>query len=138
MAPKKIKTSVIEKSDAGNYWQRAQELFESMKNNIIMEKWNAAVIDGVHATISANDALTVATIGKRSTSDHHMDAAELLQQAISPNLEPETARLRRILHIKSHVEYGPSLVTNSEALRVSQDVERFIQWATKIYQMTKK
>src|SRR3989338_5216549 len=106
MSPKKIKTSLIEKSDARNYWQRAQELFESMKNNLVTEKWNAAVIDGVHATISANDALTVATIGKRSTSDHHMDADELLKQSISPNLEPEIARLRRILHIKSHVEYG--------------------------------
>lgn len=138
MAAKKIKTSIIEKSDARNYWQRAQELFESMKNNMIMEKWNAAVIDGVHAAISAGDALTVATIGKRSTSDHHMDAALLLRQAVPPNLEPETARLRRILYIKSHVEYGPSLVEASEAGRVAQDVERFIQWAAKIYQMVKK
>lgn len=129
---------MIERSDAQNYWQRAQELFESMKNNLVMEKLNAAVIDGIHAVISANDALTVATIGKRSTSDHHMDAAELLKQAISPNLEPEVARLRRILHIKSHVEYGPSLVTDSEAKRVSQDVERFFAWATKIYQMVVK
>lgn len=126
---------MVEKSDAGNYWQRAQELLESMKNNLLLEKWNAAVIDGVHAVISTSDALTVAMIGKRSTSDHHMDAAELLKQAIAPDLEPEIARLRRILHIKSHVEYGPSLVTHSEAKRVSQDVERFIQWAAKVYRM---
>lgn len=135
MSPKKIKTSIIEKSDAGNYWQRAQELLESMKNNLVLEKWNAAVIDGVHAAISTSDALTVAMIGRRSTSDHHIDAAELLKRAVPPDLKPEIARLRRILHIKSHVEYGPSLVTDSEARRVSQDVERFIHWATKVYRM---
>lgn len=135
MAAKKIKSAMIEKADAQNYWQRSQELLESMKNNLLMEKWNAAVIDGVHAAISAGDALTVVSIGKRSTSDHHLDAVELLKQAIPPHLEPDTARLRRILHIKSHVEYGPSLVTGAEAKRVGQDVERFVQWATKVYQV---
>lgn len=138
MAARKIKTALIEKTDAGNYWRRARELFESMKNNLLLENWNAAVIDGVHAVISANDAITVAAIGKRSTSDHHADAADLLQQAISPDWEPETERLRRILHIKSHVEYGPSLVAPSEAKRVGQDVERFMNWAEKTFRMIGK
>ncbi len=137
MIAKKIKTSAVEKRDASNYWQRAQELLESMRSNLLAENWNAAVIDGVHATISANDALTVASLGKRSTSDHHLEAVELLKQAINPNLNPDLNRLRKIINIKSHVEYGPSLVPAAEAKRVAIDVERFVNWAESIYRKIK-
>lgn len=133
MTAKKIKTSEVKKGDASNYWKRSQELLESMRNNLIMENWNAAVIDGVHSAISANDALTVAIIGKRSASNDHMDAAELLKQSISANPSLIIGRLRRILYVKSHVEYGSSLVSPKEAQRVAQDVERFIGWAESIY-----
>lgn len=134
MVAKKLKTALVFKGDASNYWKRSRELFESMRNNLVLENWNAAVIDGVHAVISANDALTIAAIGKRSSSDHHLDAAELLKHSISPDLKPDVTRLRRILHIKSHVEYGPSLVSSKEAERVSQDVERFLGWAEGVFQ----
>ena len=133
MTPKRLKTASVSKTDAQNYWKRSRELLTSMRNNLLMENWNAAVIDGVHAGISANDALTVAAIGKRSTSDHHMDAVELLQQALPIDGNGETARLRRILYIKSHVEYGPSLVLAKEAHDVAQNVERFLRWAEKVF-----
>lgn len=133
MIAKKMKTSNVDKSDATNYWKRSGELLESMRNNLLLENWNAAVIDGVHSAISANDALTVAAIGKRSTSDHHLDAVELLKQSISSDLRPDLGRLRQIINIKSHVEYGPSLVTPKEAQRIAQTVERFIGWAERIF-----
>lgn len=138
MIAKKTKTSKVEKSDAVNYWKRSQELLESMRNNLMMENFNAAVIDGVHAAISANDALTVAAIGKRSTGNDHMDAVELLKQSISADLSPDIGKLRRILHVKSHVEYGPSLVLPKEAQMVAQDVERFIIWAEGIFKRIKR
>ena len=137
MIAKKIKTAVVGKNDAQNYWRRSQELFESMRNNLIVENWNAAVIDGVHAAISANDAITVAAIGKRSTSNNHLDAAELLVQAVPSHLKPEVSRLRRILYVKSHVEYGPSLIRVAEAEQVAKDVERFIRWATPVFNLVK-
>ncbi|MBU4485256.1 hypothetical protein KKA47_07555 [bacterium] len=134
MIAKKAKTSRVEKNDANNYWKRSQELLESMRNNLIIENLNAAVIDGIHAAISANDALTVAAIGKRSTGDNHMEAVELLKQSVSADhLSSCVVRLRRILYVKSHVEYGSSLVTPKEAKKVAQDVERFIAWAEGVF-----
>ncbi|MFH1830004.1 MAG: HEPN domain-containing protein [Pseudomonadota bacterium] len=133
MISKKIKSSAVEKSDASNYMKRAKELIESMRNNLIMENWNAAVIDGVHAAISANDAVIVSIAGKRCTSSHHIDAVELLKQSLSKDMLPDLIRLRRIINIKSHVEYGPSLVTAKEAQRVAQDAERLITWAEKFF-----
>lgn len=133
MAAKTIKTSNVDKHDAANYWKRSQELFQSMRNNLLVENWNAAVIDGVHAAISANDAITVASIGKRSTSSQHLDAVELLRQAIAPELMPDVNRLRKIIHIKSHVEYGPSLIPSKNAIQIVQDVERFLKWAEGVF-----
>jgi hypothetical protein len=133
MMAKNIKTANVDKTGAANYWQRSQELFKSMRNNLMLENWNAAVIDGVHAAISANDALTVASIGKRSIGDSHMDAVQLLKQAVKIDTQVVEKRLSNIIHVKNHVEYGPSLVTSKDAYKVTQDVERFIEWAEKIY-----
>lgn len=126
MTPKRINTATIDRSYYASYWQRANELWESMKNNVLQGKWNAAVIDGVQATISANDALTVAYLGKRSTSDNHVEVLALFEQAFPFKEGEQKNRLRKILSIKSHVEYGPSLVKPEEGQRVFQDVERFL------------
>lgn len=132
MIAKKIKTAAVAKSDAINYLKRARQLLASMRNNLVVSQWTAAVIDGVHAAISANDALTITYTGLRCTSSHHVDAAEFLRQALPKNLTPDLQRLRRIIGIKSHVEYGPSLTTEKEAHKVAQDVERFMSWAEKL------
>lgn len=133
MTAKVIKTANVDKTDAANYWKRSQELVKSMRNNLMLENWNAAVIDGVHAAISANDALTVASIGKRSIGDSHMDAVQLLKQAVKIDTQVIEKRLGNIIHVKNHVEYGPSLVLSNDAHKVAQDVERFIEWAEKMY-----
>jgi hypothetical protein len=129
MIAKKIKSAMVAKSDAINYLKRARELLASMRNNLAVSQWSAAVIDGIHAAISANDALTVVYSGQRCTSSHHVDAVEFLKQSLPKNFAPDLQRLKRVISIKSHVEYGPSLTTEKEAHKVAQDVERFIAWA---------
>lgn len=129
MTAVKIKTAVVDRRDAENYLKRSLELRESMRNNLIVENWNAAVVDAVHAVISANDAVTVAFSGERCTSSHHNDAVELLSRSVSKAMKPDTTRLRRIISIKSHVEYGPSLVSKTDAESTAKDAERFIEWA---------
>lgn len=129
MTPKKIKTAQVDKRDSENYMKRSMELRQSMRNNLALEIWTASVIDAVHAVISANDALTVALAGVRCTSTHHLDAVELLKQSASKELQPDLARLARVISIKSHVEYGPSLATKADAEKLAKDAERFIDWA---------
>lgn len=131
MTAKQLNTANTERSLYSNYWQRALELWESMKNNALNEKWNAAIIDGIQATISANDALTIAFLGKRCTSDNHMDAVSLFEQASRSQYPEQQTRLRNVLSLKSHVEYGPSLVKPKEGQRVFQEVDRFLTWIKK-------
>ncbi|MFA4874662.1 MAG: hypothetical protein WC956_06880 [bacterium] len=137
MTAKKIKTAIADKRDSENYMKRSMELRQSMRNNLVLENWNALVIDAVHAVISANDALTVALAGVRCTSSNHLDAVELLKQSISKELQPDIARLARVISIKSHVEYGPSLVTRTEAEKIAKDAERFIDWTESVLQKVK-
>lgn len=133
MIAKKIKSAVVAKGDAINYLKGARQLLASMRNNLAVSQWSAAVIDGVHAAISANDALTVTYSGQRCTSGHHIDAVEFLKQSLPKNLTADLQRLKKIISIKSHVEYGPSLTTEKEAYRVAQDVERFMSWAEETF-----
>ena len=133
MIAKKIKTAEIAKLDAANYMKRAQELLESMRNNLAIDNLNAGVIDGVHAAISACDTLTVALGGKRSISSKHTDSVELLKQVLPPSVKADLNRLSRIIGVKSHIEYGPSLVTSKDAQKLTQDVERFFEWAENFY-----
>jgi len=133
MIAKKIKSAQVAKSDAINHLDRARQLLASMRNNLAVSQWSAAVIDGVHAAISANDALTVTYAGQRCTSNQHVDAAEFLKQALPKNVTPDSQRLKRIISIKSHVEYGPSRITEKEARKVAQDVERFMAWAEEVF-----
>ena len=133
MIAKKIKSAEVSKKDAANYMKRAKELLESMRNNLAIDNWNAAVIDGVHSAISACDAITVALSGRRSTSSHHIDAAELLKQSLPPSSGIDLNRLRKIIGIKSHVEYGASLATSKDAHSLAKDVERFFEKAEELF-----
>lgn len=129
MSPQVVKTAAVRKGDWITYWQRAQELFTSMQHNMSTQQWNAAVIDAVQCIISASDAFTVARLGKRSTSEMHGDAVLLFEQAAGgADIGNQSTRLGRVLAIKSHVEYGPSLVRPDQAHGVAKDVERFYRW----------
>ncbi len=62
MVPKRIKKRVTEK---GNYriYLRAQEFYETMHQAKDKNNWNAVGLNGVHCTISSNNALRVFVLG---------------------------------------------------------------------------
>lgn len=129
MTARHIKALPVRKGDWVVYWQRASELLRSMQYNMERERWNAAVIDAVHCAISSNDSYTVAKLGMRSAAESHNDAIVLLREAAdNADIENQLTRLGRLLGIKSHVEYGPSVVRPDEAERVAKDTERFYRW----------
>ena len=129
MSAQKIKTAAVDRSDWSAYWGRAKELYQSMKVNMAEGRLNAAVIDAVQCVISTSDAYTVFRLGLRCTSASHTDAAILFAQAALPQaVNQQVHRLTNVLSIKSHVEYGPSLVRSHDAERIAQDVDRLYLW----------
>lgn len=129
MTAKKIKSVNLPKDKHHSYLTRASELYSSMQSNALAQHWNAAVIDAVQCAISANDALLVGLFGIRSIGKSHNDAVDLLTQKLDKSQIGQNAnRLSRLLSLKSHVEYGPSLITEKEAKKVLLDAERFFNW----------
>ena len=98
MVPKRIRKRVIERSNYRIYLQKAEEFYETMHQAKDGDNWNAVGLNGVHCTISSNDALLVFDAGIRSSSEDHNVAVELLSSLVkSPEVKSKSQILRRIL-----------------------------------------
>jgi hypothetical protein len=73
-----VETQKVEKHLYSNYLLKAKEYLEGMKDELADERWNLAVLAGVHCAISACDALTVFFSGRKHKGIKHSDAAKLL------------------------------------------------------------
>jgi len=130
MAAKKLSTVEVPKNEYKNYLEKGLQFFAVMKSCLQDGDWDAVVLNGVHASISLSDALTVFILGKRSSSQFHLDASGLFSQAMEQ--EPEgrrnADRLAQILNWKHGAEYEPTRATEREAHDFAKITERFVEW----------
>lgn len=133
MAPRKINTVDVPKPEYKNYREKGTQFFNVMKTCLQDRDWDAVLLNGVHASISLSDALTVFYLGKRSSGQSHQDAAILLSQAMDQNEEGRrySDRLAQILNWKHAAEYESKRASEREAHDFAKIVERFIEWARK-------
>lgn len=130
MAAKKIKTTTVSKHEYASYLKKGQEFYDVMKTALGDGDWNTVLLLGVHAAISATDALLTFHAGKRSIGKSHQDAVVLLTQALpaGEDVQKNANRLAQILNEKHLVEYEPSEFTETQAYNFAQRVERFMDW----------
>ena len=129
MVPKRARKRVIEKSNYRIYLQKAEEFYETMHQAKDRNNWNAVGLNGVHCTISSNDALLVFYAGIRSASEDHNVAVELLSSSVKfPEVKSKSQILRRILAKKNLIEYENRDFTEKEALDIIKLVDRFYGW----------
>ena len=129
MVPKRIKKRLIEKSNYRIYLQKAKEFYETMHQAKDRNNWNAVGLNGVHCTISSNDALLVFYAGIRSSSEDHNVAVELLSSSVKfPEVKSKSQILRRILAKKNLIEYEDRGFTQKEAQDIIKLVDRFYGW----------
>ncbi len=131
MTPKKLSTAEVPKGEFRNYRDKGKQFAAVMRICLQQGDWDAAVLNGVHASICLADAVTVFLIGKRSTGKSHQDAAFLLSQATGQDDEGrrQADRLAQILNWKHDAEYEPTRATETEARDFEKTVTRFVQWA---------
>jgi len=130
VVPKKIKTTIVQRSSYHSYLRKAGEFHETMYQAKDRNNWNAVGLNGVHCAISSNDPLLVFCAGIRSTSKNHNVAVDLLSSSIrSPEIRSKSETLRRILAKKNLVEYENREFTQREALDMIKLVDRFYRWA---------
>lgn len=127
---KHINTTLVPISRFTEYRDKGRQFLRVMRMCQQDQEWDAAMVNGVHAAISMNDALCVFRLGKRSNGPSHQDAVRLLQQTSSTDkIQKNAQRLSDILNWKQVAEYTPRRISRSEAGKFAQQVERFFEWA---------
>lgn len=131
MAPKKIAAVNVERGQHVDYLKKALQFFNVMKMCLQDGEWDAVLLNGIHASISINDALTIFRLGKRSSGKSHQEATILLSQVVAGQEEGKknVSRLSQILDAKNAVEYESRCFSEKEARHLAQQVERFVEWA---------
>lgn len=127
------KTVKTRRSDGRLYLSKAQQFCAEATTAITNARNDAAMLNAVHAAISAADAVCVVLGGRRSSDPDHRRAADLLQEigGKSTDVSGQVRRLRELITKKNAVEYESRLATTREATGAVQKAERFVAWASK-------
>lgn len=130
MTPRR-KTVEISRSEARHYLAKAQQFSAEAAAAIKHSRNDAAVLNAIHAAISATDAVCVALAGLRSADPDHQRAADLLQEigGESKGIAPHVRQLRMLLAKKNVVEYESRPASAREANEVVRRAERLVSWA---------
>ncbi|MFQ6130230.1 MAG: HEPN domain-containing protein [Candidatus Hadarchaeaceae archaeon] len=121
----------IEKHLYSNYLKKAREYLDGMKDELTNQRWNLAVLAGVHCAISACDALTIFFLGKKHKGIKHADAAKLLASIEGINsreLSEKSNQFISILDFKTPVEYDKTMFKEWDARELAKRIERFYGW----------
>ena len=129
-----ISTAIVPKQEYAAYRAKALQFFTVMKLCLQDQEWDAVLLNGVHAAISMNDALTVFRLGQRSASKSHQDATILLSHVVAKEKhgKQQVAHLSRILNYKNLVEYEPRRFSAREAVEFAKQVDRFFTWVQEL------
>ena len=100
---------------------------------------DAAMLDAIHAAISAADAVTVALAGQRSADPDHGRAADLLDEVggRSSEVRAHARQLRQLLGRKNAVEYESRRATAREAADAVKRADRLVAWASGVVEAAK-
>lgn len=133
MVARKIQTAFVPKAHYADYLGKARQFQGVMLMSLEDQEWDSVLLLGVHAAISATDALLVFHAGRRSISQAHRDAVTLLLQSLPDreDVRQNANRLSLLLNEKHAVEYEPRRFTEKEALEFSKKVERYFDWVLK-------
>ncbi|MPZ71004.1 MAG: HEPN domain-containing protein [Actinobacteria bacterium] len=110
---------------------KAQQFSAEASAAISNSRNDAAMLNAVHAAISATDAVCVALSGRRSGDPDHQRAADLLQEVggKSKGIAGHVRQLRMLFAKKNVVEYESRQASAKEATEAVQGAERFVSWA---------
>jgi len=127
------KTVATRRSEARLYLAKAKQFSAEATAAMNGSRNDAAMLNAVHAAISATDAVCVALAGRRSTDSDHQRAADLLQEigGTSRDVTNSVKQVRMLLAKKNVVEYESRQASAREASEVVKRADRFVEWASR-------
>jgi HEPN domain-containing protein len=101
--------------------------------------YDAAMLNAIHAAISATDAVTVTLAGLRSVDPDHGRAADLLDEVGrgSSEVSAHVRQLRQLLARKNIVEYESRRAVAREAADAVKRADRLVAWARGVVEAAK-
>lgn len=116
------------------YLVKAEQFAAEAGDALASSRYDAAMLNAVHAGISASDAVCVAIGGRRSSDPDHQHAARLLEQTGggSKEFSESAKRLRMLLGKKNAVEYESRVTSKSDATDAVKRAGRLVSWAGRI------
>jgi HEPN domain-containing protein len=128
------KSTATPKSDARLYLNKAQQFLRESAVALEAQRYDACLLNAIHAAISASDAATVALAGRRSTSPDHQRAAEMLEEVAgaAPDIRTRVRQLRALLSIKNAAEYESRPARAGDARDAWERASRLVEWAAEI------
>lgn len=130
---KKIPTKTADKREYADYWKKARDFLFGMRHLYLEGNWNSTALEGIHAAISASDAVLIFLRGYKSSSQRHLDVATLISDLPAEGAKEAAQQLSKILCVKSLVEYSGDNYLPEDAQEIAKRVERFFNWAGKIF-----
>ena len=129
--PKQTKTVAASRTEASLYLGKAEQFAEESQQALDDSRHDAAILNAIHAAISAADAVAVAFAGRRSVDPDHQRAVDFLEEVGrgSESISARVKQLRALLSKKNEVEYESRRATAREAADAVARAARIVEWA---------
>lgn len=125
------KTVTVSRAAATLYLGKAEQFLQEARSALQRSRHDAAMLNSIHAAISAVDAVTAGLSGRRSADPDHQRAVDLLEQIASRSeeIKVHARQLRMLLAKKNLVEYEARRATGKEATEAVERASRILDWA---------
>ncbi len=129
----------VPRGQARAYLEKAAQFLVAARDAVDRSLYDAAMLNAIHAAISATDAVTVALAGQRSTDPDHGRAADLLAEVGggSSEVSGHARQLRQLLARKNVVEYESRRAAAREARDALKRADRLVTWAGVVVEAAK-
>jgi hypothetical protein len=125
------KTVSVSRAESGLYLAKSEQFAAEARAALDAARHDAAMLNAIHAAISAADAVTAALFGLRSADPDHERAVDLLEEtaAGSEEIKARARQMRQLLAKKNMVEYEARRATAKEARDAAERASRIVAWA---------
>lgn len=129
--PKGRKTVAASRADARLYLGKAEQFIDEAKLAAQASRYDAAMLNAIHAAISAADAVTIVLAGRRSSDPNHQCAVDLLIEVGrgSESINAHARQLSALLARKHQAEYESRRARAVEASDAVSRASRIVDWA---------
>jgi HEPN domain-containing protein len=128
---RRSKTVSVSRAESRLYQAKAEQFVTKARTALEGSRHDAAMLNAIHAAISAVDAVTAALSGLRSADPDHQRAIDLLEEVASGSEEIRTRarQTRQLLAKKNIVEYEARRASAKEARDAVERAGRLVDWA---------